>query len=94
MNTFMNFVKRSLAGGGTRGGVEALGRVRASSLLTSDFFGAPASSSYSPGILVGGLTQGLHRVGRDPGAIAKDGGLNVILPNGLADSLGMELLEL
>ena len=31
---------------------------------------------------------------RDPGAIAKDGDLNVILPNELADPLGIELLEL
>ena len=29
-----------------------------------------------------------------PGAIAKDGSLNVILPNRLADLLGMELLKL
>ena len=49
MNTFMNFVKKSLAGGGMKGGV---------------------------------------------GAIAKDGSLNVILPNGLANPLGIELLEL
>ena len=31
---------------------------------------------------------------QDPGAIAKDGGLNVILSNRLVDLLGMELLEL
>ena len=34
---------------------------------------------------------------RDEGdldAIAEGGGLNMILPNGLADPLGMELLEL
>ena len=31
---------------------------------------------------------------QDPGAIAKNGGLNVILPNGLADLLGMELFRI
>ena len=41
-----------------------------------------------------GLTQRLHRVVQDPGAIAKDGDLNVIFPNRLANLLGMELLKL
>ena len=36
MNIFMNFVKRFLVGGGTRGGVEASGGVGALSLLASD----------------------------------------------------------
>ena len=31
---------------------------------------------------------------QNPGAITKDKSLNVIFPNGLADLLGMELLEL
>ena len=94
MNTFINFVKRSLAGGGTRGGVRALGGVRASLLPASVFPVAPASSSCSPGILARGLMQGLRRVVQDPGAIAKVKGLIVIIPNGLADPLDMELLEL
>ena len=71
MNTFMNFVKRSLVGGGTRDGVGPLGGVGASSLPASDLFGAPASSSCFPGMSAGRLTQGLHQIMRDPGAIAK-----------------------
>ena len=71
MNTFINLVKRSLEVGGTRGRVEASGGVRASSLPALDLSGAPASSSYSPGMSAGGLTQGLCRVVQDPGAIAK-----------------------
>ena len=56
MNTFMNLVKRSLEGRGTRDGVEASGGVGALSLPTSDLPPwAPASSSCSVG-LTGGLT--------------------------------------
>ena len=40
------------------------------------------------------LTRGLRWVVQDFGAIVKDGDLNVIFPNGLADPLGVELLEL
>ena len=90
----MNFVKKFLAGGGTRGGMGALRGGGASLLPTSDLSGAPVCSSCFPKMLAGGLTQGLRRIVRDPGAIAKDGGLNVILSNGLADLFGMELLEL
>ena len=68
MNTFMNFEKRSLEGGGIRGGVGALGRVRASLLVVSDL--APASLLCSPGMSAGRLTQGLQRVVQDFGAIA------------------------
>ena len=90
----MNLMKRSLKVGGTRGGVGALRGVGAS-LLSALYLlpWAPASSSCSVG-LTGGLMQGLRQVVQDPGAIAKDGGLNMILSNGLADPLGMELLEL
>ena len=90
----MNFVNKSLAGGEIKGRVRALGGIGASLLLASDFSGAPASSSCSPGISAKGLTQRLRWVIRNPGTITKDGGLNVILLNRLADLLGMELLEL
>ena len=92
----MNFVKRSSVKG-TRGGVIALGSVGATLLPGLNHLAgpwAPASSSSSPVGLTGVVTQELRRVIRDLGAIAKDGGLNIILPNGLADLLGMELLEL
>ena len=94
MNIFINFVKKSSAGGGTRGGVGALEGVEASLLPGSDLSGASASSICSPEMSAGGLTKGLRRVVRNPGAIVKNRSLNVILPNGLADLFGMELLEL
>ena len=47
MNTFMNFVKRSLVKEGTRGGVGAIKEVKASLLLVLDLFFYPASSFYS-----------------------------------------------
>ena len=56
-------------------------------------FSVPARSFYSVRS-TGGLTQELHWVVQDPGAIARDRNLNVILPNGLADPLGMEFLKL
>ena len=87
-------MKRSSVGRGTRGGVETLERVGALLLLASDLpFWAPVSSFCSVGSMRG-LTQGLRWVVQDAGAITKDEGLNVILSNGLADPLGMELLEL
>ena len=90
----MNLVKRSLELSGTRGGVKALGGVEASLLLAFNLLSwAPASSSCSMES-TRGLTRGLRRVVRDPGAIAKDRGLNVIFLNGLANPLNMELLEL
>ena len=90
----MNFVKRSLAGKGTRSGVGALEAVGALLLPVLDYSDAPASSSYSPGMSAAGLMQRFRRIVRDPGAIVKDGSLNVILSNGLANPLSMELLEL
>ena len=75
MNTFMNLVKRFLVEEGTRGGVGASGGVgalvEASSLpaLNPRTGPWPASSSYSPMGLAGGLTQGLRQA-QDPGAIA------------------------
>ena len=94
MNTFMNFVKRSLEQGGTRSRVGASGGMGASSLPALDLPSAPAGLFCSPAMSARRLTQGLRQVMQDPGTIAKGGGLNVILPNGLADPLGMELLEL
>ena len=91
MNTLINFVKRSLAEGGTRGEVGVLGEVGALLLPALDF--APTSSSCFPKMLAGGLTQGLRRVMQDLGAIAMKS-LNVILSNELADLLGIKLLEL
>ena len=69
MNTFMNFVKKSLAGGRTKDGVGAFRGVEASSLPLSNL--APASLSYFPGMLVGRLTQELRQVVKDPRAIVK-----------------------
>ena len=40
------------------------------------------------------LTQKVYQVVQNFGAIARDGDLNVIFLNGLADPLGIELLEL
>ena len=71
MNTFMNYVNRFLAGEGTRGGLGASGRVGASLLPAFDLPGAPASLFCSIG-LTKRLTQGLRRVVRDLGAIAKE----------------------
>ena len=85
-------MNKFLTGGRTRGGVRALERIEASLLPVSDF--APVSLSCSPGILAEKLMQGLRWVVRDPRVIAKDGGLSVIFSNGLADLLGVELLEL
>ena len=70
--------------------------IRALLLPASDFPAGPwalASSFYSME-LIGGLMQGLRWVVRDLGTIARDGNLNVILPNRLLDPLDIELLEL
>ena len=77
-----------------RGGVEALGGVKASWLLALDLPSAPAGSFCSLKTSSGGLMRGLCWVVQDPGGIAKDRSLNVIFPNRLANLLGMELLEL
>ena len=84
----MNFVKRSLEGGRIRS------EVGVSLLPASDLPNALANLSCSPEMSAGELTQRLHRMVQDPRAIVKDGDLNVILPNGLADLLGIELLKL
>ena len=92
----MNFVKSSMVGG-MRGRVIATGRVKASLLPGLNLLARPwalASSSSFLAESTGVVTQGLRQVAQDLEAIAKDGSLNVILPNGLADPLGMELLEL
>ena len=70
-----------------------LGTIGASLLPALDFSGASASSSYSPTMLAGELTQGLCWVVQDLEVIMKDRSLNIIFPNGLADLLGIELLE-
>ena len=77
---------------GMRGGVEASEGVEASLLPVSDF--TPPSSSCSLGMLAEGLMQKLRQVVYNSGAIARDEGLNLILPNRLADLLGIKLLEL
>ena len=87
----MNFVKRSLEKGKTKGRVGVLERVRALLLLASDLM--PASLSYSLKMSAKGLIQRLYRVMQNPGVIAIKG-LNVIFLNELADLLGTELLEL
>ena len=92
----MNYVNRSLAGGGTRGRMGASGGVKALLLLALDFLTRPwASASLFCSIkLTERLTQGLCQMVEDPGAIAKDEGLNMIFPNRLADPLNIELLEI
>ena len=77
-----------------RSRVEASGGVKASLLLALDLLCMPANSSCSPKMLAGRLMQELRWVMQDPGAIMEDKSLNVILSNGLADPLGMKLLEL
>ena len=91
MNIFKNFVKRSLVERKIKGRVGALGGVGALLLLALDI--TPASSSCFLEISAGKMTQGLCQVVQDPGAIAIKS-LNVIFLNGLADLLGMELLEM
>ena len=71
MNTFMNFVNKSLVGGRTKGGVGTLGRIGALLLLASDFLGASASSFYSIGSTKG-LMQEFCRVVQDFGAITEE----------------------
>ena len=103
MNTFMNFVNRFSAGGGTRGGIRASGKIGAlvETLLfpVLDLLAGPwalVSSSCFPVRLGEGLTGGLRQA-QNPGAIAtelKNKECNAILPNGLANLLGIELLEL
>ena len=99
----MNMVKRFSAKGKTRGGMGASRRigvlVKALLLPVLDFFAglwAPASSSCFPTGLVGGLTWEFRQK-QDPGAIAielKSKERDIVLPNGLTDSLGIKLLEL
>ena len=90
-------MNRSLAGRGTRSRVGALKRVEALLLLASDFLAepwAPANSSCFLMRLAIRLTQKLYQVVWDFRTIAKDGDLNEIFLNELADLLNMELLEL
>ena len=84
-------MKKSLEKRGTRGGIRNSGGVRALLLLASDL--VPASLSCFLGMSTRELMQGLRQAVQDPWAIAMKG-LNMILLNGLADPLGMELLEL
>ena len=78
-----------------RGGVEASREVEVLLLPASNLppgFWAPANSSCFTRSTER-LMQGFRRVVGDLGAIAMEN-LNVICPNGLADPLGMKLLEL
>ena len=103
MITFINFVKRFLAGGGTKSRVGASrgvgGSVRALLLLMLNLFArpwAPASLSCSLAESNGGLAQKLRQA-QDLRAIAtelKSKERDAVLPNGLADPLGIELLKL
>ena len=88
----MNFVNKFLARKKTRNRVEISKRIEALLLSVLDL--TLASLSCSPGILAKKLMQELHQVVRDLRIIAKNGSLNVILPNRLADLLDMEFLEL
>ena len=81
-----------MASGGIRDGMGAFGGIKTSLLLVLDFFGAPASSSCSMG-LVKVLTQRLYWT-QDLRAIAKNRNLIMTFPNGLANPLGIEFLEL
>ena len=92
----MNFIKKPLVERKIRGGIGALGRVGASPLPILDFSTWPwplANLSYFPVGLAEKLTWKLQQIW-DLRAITKDGNLNVILPNKLADRLDMKLLEL
>ena len=71
MNTFMNFMNRSLARRGTKDGVGVLKEVGASLLVILDLSRVLASSSCSME-LTKKLMQGLCQVMRDPRAIVKD----------------------
>ena len=68
INTFMNFVNKYLAGRITRDKMGALEVIGASLLLASNLLGALTNSSYFME-LVKKLTQGLHQVIQNPGAI-------------------------
>ena len=77
----MNFVKRFLVGG-ARDEIITSEKIRASLLPALDSLTglwAPASSSSSLAESTEVVTQGLRRVAQDSGAIAKNGGLNIIL---------------
>ena len=98
INTSMNLVKRSLVGGGTRGGVGASREVEVSSLPMLDPLAGfwPTSSFCSPAGSVGELTQGLRQA-RDPRTIAielKSKERDAVLLNKLADSMGIELFRI
>ena len=92
MNTFMNFVKKFLVRGGTRGKMGALEGIGDLLLLASDL--APANLSCSLEMLAGGLTKGSAGWCKILELFAKNGDLNVIFLNRLADPLGVELLKL
>ena len=87
----MNFVKRSLEGGGIKSRVEVLGEVKALLLPALDL--TSTSLSCSPGMLAGELTQRLRWVVQNLGAIVIKG-LNMILSNKLADPLDIELFRI
>ena len=89
-------MNRFLVGRRTRSGVRLSRVVKALLLPALDLPAtswAPASSSCSMG-LIGELTQGFCWVIQDTRVIAKDESLNMLLPNRLADLLGIELLKI
>ena len=88
----MSFVNRSSTKKKTRSGIEALRKIKALSLPELDL--APASLSYLLEMLAERLMQRLRRVVQDLSAITKNGDLNVIISNGLANMLDIELLKL
>ena len=88
----MNLMNRFLIGGKTRGGMGASKRVKTLSLPTSDILTGtwlPISLSCSLIGLIGRLTQELRQMVQDPGAIAKNGDLNIIFLNKLANLLSI-----
>ena len=96
MNTFINFVKKFLKGGGTKDGVGVSRGIQVLLLPALDLLAGLwtlASSSYSVE-LTERFTQGLCRVVQDLSAIARNKNLNIIFLNGLADVLDIELLKL
>ena len=71
-NTFINFVKKFLAGRGIRSKVGPLRRIRALLLLALDLFAGPwlVNSSSFLSTLTKELIQGLYQI-RDSGGIKK-----------------------
>lgn len=94
-NAFINWVKKSLVSREIKREMRALKEVRALLLRALNFptrFWVLASFFSCLKRLTKRVMQGLCCI-YNPRAIIKDGDLNKIFSNGLADSLGMKLLE-